>query len=281
MLGELPDADPDPRSDPLTVLLAVIGAIALYLGNKHRPGSPRLADDTFTLLVYGVLPLAVAVGWSLRGRGVWLLGAGVTVLGKTLGWVLWGPESRKHLVLRPWLLLPSTLAAAALLLGSAWRGGADLRRWGLGWGDVAWWRPRLLVGLGAVAVFAGVAAAISPAMLAYYPNSALARGSWTGLLQAQLFALLYMIGWEFFYRGFLLFGLARRDPLLAVFFQALPFFLMHRGKPAVEMLSSFAGAVGLGWATLRGRSIWPAVLLHWTLLGVMDLIGFVVRAWAD
>ncbi len=278
-LGELPAAEGEPPPDRFVWGLATVGAVALFLGAKLRPGVPKLADDTWFLLAYGVVPLLGAVWLDRRSRvgGTW--GAGVLSAGATVAWKVLTPKAFKALVLRPWALLPGTAVALVCALVAAGRAGIDLRRWGLGLGDRAFWGPRLALGLAGVAVLVGVAALLSPAMLSYYPDSALGRSGIPGLVQAQAMALLYFIGWEFFFRGFVLFGLARRDPALAVIAQALPFFLMHRGKPPLEMASSWLGGVGLGWFTLRAGSVWPAVLLHWALTVVMEVVAFAVGAW--
>ncbi len=85
--------------------------------------------------------------------------------------------------------------------------------------------------------------------------------------------LLKWTAWEFFFRGFLLFGLARDLRGAAVLVSTVPFALMHIGKPELEMLGAVpAGFVlcALAWSS---RSIWPGVLLHWGVAVTMDLLG--------
>ncbi|MCX7878728.1 MAG: hypothetical protein N2510_08845, partial [Ignavibacteria bacterium] len=62
------------------------------------------------------------------------------------------------------------------------------------------------------------------------------------LLYYELFVGFYMLGWEFFWRGYMLFGLKERFGYYAVFIQMIPFFILHRGKPDIETFASiFAG----------------------------------------
>ncbi len=73
----------------------------------------------------------------------------------------------------------------------------------------------------------------------------------------------YMLAWEWFFRGFLLFGLRRRFPTwFAIGFQAMLFCLLHLGKPAMEVVSSLAGGVLLGVVALRLSSMVPCFLIH-------------------
>jgi membrane protease YdiL (CAAX protease family) len=72
-----------------------------------------------------------------------------------------------------------------------------------------------------------------------------------------------LIGWEFLFRGWILFGYARKFGHNALWLQAVPFALMHIGKPEVETLSTIFGGFAFGWVAYRTNSfIWP-FLIHW------------------
>ncbi len=92
------------------------------------------------------------------------------------------------------------------------------------------------------------------AMKEYYQN--LTPGlPWTTFLD--------LIGWEFFFRGWILFGYARKFGPQALWLQAVPFALAHLGKPSVETFSTIFGGFAFGWISFRTRSfIWP-FLIHW------------------
>lgn len=83
----------------------------------------------------------------------------------------------------------------------------------------------------------------------------------------------YWIGWEFFFRGFLLFGLERRFGDHAVLLAAIPFVIMHFGKPVLESIGAFGGACVLGLVALRTRSMLAGVLLHFGVALTMDLLA--------
>ena len=75
---------------------------------------------------------------------------------------------------------------------------------------------------------------------------------------------------EFFFRGFLLFGLARAIGWGAIFFQAAGYGLMHYGRSAPEFAASFVAGLVLGWVALRAKSFVPSFLLHWALAVTFD-----------
>jgi uncharacterized protein len=72
-----------------------------------------------------------------------------------------------------------------------------------------------------------------------------------------------LFGWEFLFRGWLLFGLARKFGPEAIWLQAIPFALAHMGKPEVETLSTIFGGFAFGWVAWRTRSFIYPFLIHW------------------
>lgn len=72
-----------------------------------------------------------------------------------------------------------------------------------------------------------------------------------------------LIGWEFFFRGWILFAYLRRFGHDALWLQAVPFALAHIGKPDIETLSTIFGGFAFGWVAYRTKSfVWP-FLIHW------------------
>jgi membrane protease YdiL (CAAX protease family) len=72
-----------------------------------------------------------------------------------------------------------------------------------------------------------------------------------------------LVGWEFMFRGWILFGYARRFGPEALWLQAVPFAIAHIGKPEVETLSTIFGGFAFGWVAWRTKSfLWP-FLIHW------------------
>lgn len=81
----------------------------------------------------------------------------------------------------------------------------------------------------------------------------------------------YMFGWEWHYRGFLLSGLRRIMPVWgAVLVQAVLFTALHWGKPPIEIISSFPGAIIMALLALRFKSFTPCFVLHFLISAGFD-----------
>ena len=90
---------------------------------------------------------------------------------------------------------------------------------------------------------------------------------WWGLYALQFCAL------EFFFRGFLVHGLAPRFGSAAVFVMAVPYNMLHYGKPMLEALAAIVGGIALGLLALRSRTIWYGAALHIAVAATMDLLS--------
>lgn len=91
------------------------------------------------------------------------------------------------------------------------------------------------------------------------------------------YVLLYYVAWEFFFRGFLLFGLARDiGATNAILIQTISSCLIHLNKPESETLASIATGIILGIIALRTRSIWYAFVLH-ASVGVLTDFFVLIR----
>jgi membrane protease YdiL (CAAX protease family) len=87
-----------------------------------------------------------------------------------------------------------------------------------------------------------------------------------------------LFGWEFFFRGFILFAYARKMGANALWLQAVPFALAHVGKPEAEALSTIFGGFVFGWIAYRTRSFLYPFLIHWfvasfTIVVAAGLLG--------
>jgi membrane protease YdiL (CAAX protease family) len=101
-----------------------------------------------------------------------------------------------------------------------------------------------------------------------YPLYKGAGASPSNFMAYSLFYLLYYLGWEFFFRGYMQIGLRRRlGDWNAILIQTLASCLLHIGKPDTEIFSSILGGIVWGMVVFRTRSLLPALLLHW-LLGI-------------
>jgi membrane protease YdiL (CAAX protease family) len=80
--------------------------------------------------------------------------------------------------------------------------------------------------------------------------------------QYSLETIVYLFGWEFIFRGFLLFGLKEKVGEISILIQMVPFVLLHLGKPEIETISTILMGLYLGYVAYRGNSFWPAFIIH-------------------
>ncbi len=107
---------------------------------------------------------------------------------------------------------------------------------------------------------------------AYYPLQPRVAYDPTYFGYFELAYGMYLFCWEFFFRGFLLFGLSRTIGFWAVFVQAATFGIMHIGKPTPEVAASFFTGIILGVVALRSRSFLPCFLVHWASAVTFDVL---------
>ncbi len=139
-------------------------------------------------------------------------------------------------------------------------------RYGLRLGD---WKAGLALTLGGcagVTLLMGVIARTG-AFRAYYAPQAqpLPRLIYENAIE--------MFGWEFIFRGFLLFALYRTLGPYAIVLQAVPFTIAHFGKPELETLSCIFGGSAFGYVAWRTRSFLYPFLIHWYLITITILFA--------
>jgi membrane protease YdiL (CAAX protease family) len=99
----------------------------------------------------------------------------------------------------------------------------------------------------------------TPAMQRYYEAKAPENTAYLIYITA-----VDLFGWEFMWRGFLLFGMAAViGPGAAIWLQAVPFAFMHLGKPEVETLSTIFGGAAFGYIAWQSDSFLYPFLIHW------------------
>jgi membrane protease YdiL (CAAX protease family) len=82
-----------------------------------------------------------------------------------------------------------------------------------------------------------------------------------------------LIGWEFFFRGWILFAYLRRFEHDALWLHAVPFALAHIGKPDIETLSTIFGGFAFGWVAYRTKSFFWPFLIHWFISTFIILVA--------
>lgn len=97
---------------------------------------------------------------------------------------------------------------------------------------------------------------------AYYPFYTPAKESFSAFIEFALGMTIYLFGWEFLFRGFMLFVVRRRLGAWAILIQAIPFWLAHVGKPQVEFISALPGGVVAGVIAWQCNSFIPVFVIH-------------------
>jgi len=104
----------------------------------------------------------------------------------------------------------------------------------------------------------------------YYPL--FSYNSWREFLFKELFIGVIMFAHEAFYRGILLFPLAKKNEWLAIIVQNIPYTLVHIGKPPLEIPYSFIAGIVFAKIDLKSESFLPSFLLHWIGAIVFDIL---------
>ena len=109
----------------------------------------------------------------------------------------------------------------------------------------------------------------TPAMQSYYEAKAPENTAYLIYITA-----VDLFGWEFIWRGFLLFGMAAvLGPGPAIWLQAVPFAFMHLGKPEVETLTTIFGGAAFGLVAWQSGSFFYPFLIHWFIASFTMLLA--------
>jgi membrane protease YdiL (CAAX protease family) len=142
---------------------------------------------------------------------------------------------------------------------------------GLGFGN---WRRGLWLSF-----WASVAVLLScflfakvPAMQSYYSAPRWGAEDPGPLMHAEWRRIRQLVGWEFLFRGFLLFPLYEFLGPVANLIQGTLCAVTHMNKPLVELYGSFPFALLLGYLARQTGSVWYGVYVHW-------LLGFSLEAY--
>ncbi|PIP96763.1 MAG: hypothetical protein COW00_17075 [Bdellovibrio sp. CG12_big_fil_rev_8_21_14_0_65_39_13] len=92
-------------------------------------------------------------------------------------------------------------------------------------------------------------------------------------LKFELIYLPQFFAVEFFFRGPLLAFFNRLKPGFGPLMMVLPYALIHIHKPFPEAIGSIFAGLVLAHLALKGKSIWPGVVLHMMIAVSMDFLG--------
>ncbi|RJP17245.1 MAG: hypothetical protein C4520_17230 [Candidatus Abyssobacteria bacterium SURF_5] len=145
-------------------------------------------------------------------------------------------------------------------------------QWGLSLGHDPLKNTGLAVGCLAVLIPIIAYASSFPAVTAGRPENFIAAMYPEAFLLYEIGILVFLMGWEFFFRGFLLFGLANSIGNAAIYVLMIPAVALKLGRSPLETLAEVPTAILLGHLALKTGSIWYGLFLHWGFLLTLDLI---------
>jgi hypothetical protein len=118
-----------------------------------------------------------------------------------------------------------------------------------------------------------IVASLSSDFTSKYPLYPKAGNSLAELLIWESVYGLYFVALEFFFRGFMLFTMARYLGAYAIFVMVIPYAMVHFGKPFAETIGSIVAGTALGTLALRTRSIFGGVFIHIVVALSMDMLA--------
>ena len=173
--------------------------------------------------------------------------------------ILWHHVTTLLFLGLPLLLLPSMKVfrhSISLFCPGDWR-------WGIKWTSI-----------GCLVVILPIwFSSFSSEFLSEYPHSEAILDSLGISIIYLISYLLYYIGWESFFRGYIGFGMTGLGyaPFLALMVQVSLSTIIHLGKPQLELISAIPGGIYMGILAYRSRSIlWP-MLFHF-FVGIFNTI---------
>ena len=114
-----------------------------------------------------------------------------------------------------------------------------------------------------VVIFIAYTGSLSPAMQHEYPLAKSVIGHTNKFMVIEIFYLMYYVGWEFLFRGAMLFSVERvYGAAAAILIQTVPSALVHIGKPAPESFGAIIGGLIFGYLAIRTRSFIYPLILH-------------------
>ena len=118
-----------------------------------------------------------------------------------------------------------------------------------------------------------VVVARAPDFGTYYPFYKLATRSWYDLILWECMYFAQFFALELFFRGWLLGALRPRMGSAAIFVMAVPYCMIHFGKPYLEVSGAILAGIALGSLAMKTKSIYQGFLLHITIALSMDLLA--------
>lgn len=135
-------------------------------------------------------------------------------------------------------------------------------------------------------IYAALLAFIVPVMLlvaqqpdfgTYYPFYKLSSRSWFDFLAWEIMYYTQFFALEFFFRGWMVGALRGTLGASAIFVMAVPYCMIHYGKPYLEAHGAIVAGVVLGSLSMKTRSIYAGFLVHVGVAAGMDFLSLYKR----
>jgi membrane protease YdiL (CAAX protease family) len=112
-----------------------------------------------------------------------------------------------------------------------------------------------------------------------YPFYDMSRDSsiYPNFITWEVFYFLQFFALEFFFRGFMLHGTKHRFGYYSVFVMTIPYCMIHFGKPLPETIAAIIAGIVLGTLSLKSKSIWLGVAIHYSVAITMDLCALYLK----
>jgi membrane protease YdiL (CAAX protease family) len=107
----------------------------------------------------------------------------------------------------------------------------------------------------------------------YYPFYKQCSRSWYDFLSWEAMYYAQFFGLEMFFRGFWLGALRRSFGSGAIFAMAVPYCMIHYGKPYLEANGAIVAGIALGSLSMKTKSIYQGFLVHITVAALMDWLS--------
>jgi membrane protease YdiL (CAAX protease family) len=111
----------------------------------------------------------------------------------------------------------------------------------------------------------------------YYPFYKQCSRSWYDFLSWEAMYYAQFFGLEMFFRGFWLGALRRSFGSGAIFAMAVPYCMIHYGKPFLEANGAIVAGIALGSLSMKTKSIYQGFLVHITVAALMDWLSLLHR----
>ena len=113
----------------------------------------------------------------------------------------------------------------------------------------------------------------APDFATYYPFYKNSSRSWFDFLvwEAMYFAQFFAL--EMFFRGFWLGALRKSFGSGAIFAMAVPYCMIHFGKPYLEAVGAIVAGIALGSLSMKTKAIYQGFLVHITVAALMDWLS--------